>query len=765
MEYMISNNSAQYLVSVIIPVYNTEKYLAECIDSVLAQNISGISAVRSIEIILVNDGSPDASQDIINKYAADWPNIVSVQQKNAGQSVARNNGIEIARGEYIYFLDSDDLLPPGAISALYKLAQKTESEVVITHCKAFNSRRSWFIDDHAEVASSCFRRVKFSHRSILMNTPGPVAKLYKKKLLLNHHVRFPLGIKLGEDWIFVLRAMYHANHISSSPDITYLYRAREDEDNPSCTQVVNDKVFYDFINVYKLTYEFNLPERQTRLAKLFVLKGILYRLEKYSTEHSLEDCKRIYKSLRVFFKEHIGAEIINIFSPQRRLVLNLIYHSYYSEAHRIFNKKIQKTCIIKGKKSNNEFIIKDYYVLKKLYKKRKYNFYKSKFIKPYKRSKWLAKYKFAKMISPFLKNRNVVLIGERLGQTANDTSFFLFKKANELKTKNQYFYVIDKKSATISNVADFPNVLRYGSLKHFIYFIKAHTYIFSDSLRDIFHHWPEVSSEHAHKKKIFLQHGVFATSRAKGYYDRNSMLRRNELPDKFVVSSAYESELLQKQFGFQKNEIAVTGLTRFDHLPKCNSKKSHEILFMPTWREWLTNINDDAFVKSDYYKKIYELLMSEEFKKMLEKHHYKLNVCIHHQMKKHIDMMKKEMSHINFYSIHETNVQDLIIRADAMITDYSSASFDMLYQQKPVIYYQFDSAKFFAIRGGPLICPLTEFPGPVSASLRQLLDDIEVTLTKNCQMQTKYQKLASKYFTWKDNNNSRRVLRLVEGEK
>ena len=65
MEHMISNNSAQYLVSVIIPVYNTEKYLAECIDSVLAQNISGINAVRSIEIILVNDGSPDSSQDII----------------------------------------------------------------------------------------------------------------------------------------------------------------------------------------------------------------------------------------------------------------------------------------------------------------------------------------------------------------------------------------------------------------------------------------------------------------------------------------------------------------------------------------------------------------------------------------------------------------------------------------------------------------------------------------------------------------------------
>ncbi|WP_158699259.1 glycosyltransferase family 2 protein, partial [Cronobacter dublinensis] len=307
-----------YLVSIIIPVYNTEKYIAECLESVLSQYVLGMDAQTAIEIIIVNDGSPDNSLDIIKTYKNNYRNIVVIHQENAGQSVARNNAIEIARGEYIFFLDSDDLLPPGAISSLYKLAVETGSEVVVSHSKAFNSRRSWFVEDHAEVASSSFRKIKFSHRSILMKTPAPWGKLYKTSLLVKKHIRFPLGIKLAEDWIFVLRAMYYANHISSTPHISYMYRGREDEHNPSCTQEVNEKVFYDFINVYKMTYEFKLPETQVRLAKLFVLKGILYRLEKYSTSHNLNESKKIYKALHHFFIGHIGKDILTIFTPQRR---------------------------------------------------------------------------------------------------------------------------------------------------------------------------------------------------------------------------------------------------------------------------------------------------------------------------------------------------------------------------------------------------------------------------------------------------------------
>ena len=89
-------------VSVIIPIYNSEKYISECLDSVLNQTF------KDIEIICIDDGSTDKSFDILNRYNIKEKRITLLTQKNLGQSVARNKALEIAKGEYIYFLDSDD---------------------------------------------------------------------------------------------------------------------------------------------------------------------------------------------------------------------------------------------------------------------------------------------------------------------------------------------------------------------------------------------------------------------------------------------------------------------------------------------------------------------------------------------------------------------------------------------------------------------------------------------------------------------------------
>lgn len=288
------------LISVIIPVYNVEKYIRDCIESLIPQTVDGLSFDRSIEVIFIDDGTPDNSVEIIREYQKIYTNIYLIQQKNAGQSVARNNAIKIASGEYVFFLDSDDLLPLDALSPLYKLAKETNSDVIVSHSKAFNSRRSWFIEDHAEVASAALRKAKFFHHSILIKTPAPWAKLYKRNLLLKNNIEFPVGIKLAEDWIFVMKAMYKANHISTTPHISYLYRGRDDEENPSCTQIVNEKVFYDLTTVYELTLQFGLPERQTYLAKLFILRGLLYRLTKYASDCSLDEVKPVYKHLNKF---------------------------------------------------------------------------------------------------------------------------------------------------------------------------------------------------------------------------------------------------------------------------------------------------------------------------------------------------------------------------------------------------------------------------------------------------------------------------------
>ena len=113
------------LISVIVPVYNVEKYLADCVESILQQTF------RDFELILIDDGSKDRSGEICDAFAETDDRIVVVHQDNQGQSKTRNYGVLISKGEYIVFVDSDDLIFPHYLETLYKESQNSGAELVI----------------------------------------------------------------------------------------------------------------------------------------------------------------------------------------------------------------------------------------------------------------------------------------------------------------------------------------------------------------------------------------------------------------------------------------------------------------------------------------------------------------------------------------------------------------------------------------------------------------------------------------------------------
>ena len=119
------------LVSVLIPVYNVEKYLSRCLDSLINQTLT------DIEIICVNDGSTDGSLKILKQYQEKDNRIVIVDKKNGGLPSARNAGLDRARGQYVGFVDSDDYVEPSMFETLYKTAKKKNSEVVICGAQIF----------------------------------------------------------------------------------------------------------------------------------------------------------------------------------------------------------------------------------------------------------------------------------------------------------------------------------------------------------------------------------------------------------------------------------------------------------------------------------------------------------------------------------------------------------------------------------------------------------------------------------------------------
>ena len=119
-------------ISVIVPIYNVEKYLAKCIDSIINQTLT------NIEIILVNDGSTDNSRKIIDKYDKKDSRIKVIHKKNGGQGSARNAGLDIAKGEYIGFVDSDDWIDSNMYENLYNAAISNNADIVVCNRKVFD---------------------------------------------------------------------------------------------------------------------------------------------------------------------------------------------------------------------------------------------------------------------------------------------------------------------------------------------------------------------------------------------------------------------------------------------------------------------------------------------------------------------------------------------------------------------------------------------------------------------------------------------------
>ena len=191
-------------VSVIIPVYNTEKYLAECLDSIINQTL------EDIEIVCINDGSSDNSLNILKKYANKDNRIVIIDKENAGVSAARNDAIEKANGEYIMFIDSDDYFLPEACEIAYNSVMKDYDIGVFGHYLLKGKRLK------PKSPNS-----DFSENINIWN------KIYKTSFIKDHNILFPVEITTAEDIIFSYTAdFYNPKYIFINELLTVYRDAR-----------------------------------------------------------------------------------------------------------------------------------------------------------------------------------------------------------------------------------------------------------------------------------------------------------------------------------------------------------------------------------------------------------------------------------------------------------------------------------------------------------------------------------------------------------
>ena len=234
-------------ISVIIPVYNTEKYLAECLDSVFNQDFD------DFEVICVNDGSTDSSLEILEKYAIKYKNLKILSQKNSGAGYSRKVGLDIAQGRYILFMDADDAYLRGAFEKLYQNIENNNSDVASMICNCWNSETGEETENSGTnlipffPKNTDFNNFTFTHKDIKDILLGsawcvPCNKIYRKSFLDEYDFYFPKHIRM-EDNPFTLQIALKAEKMSFLPISLYKYRIS----NRSVMRSVRNKLFFESV--------------------------------------------------------------------------------------------------------------------------------------------------------------------------------------------------------------------------------------------------------------------------------------------------------------------------------------------------------------------------------------------------------------------------------------------------------------------------------------------------------------------------------------
>lgn len=212
------------LISIIVPVYKVEKYIGECIDSILGQTY------ENFELILVDDGSPDNSSKICDKYAAKDERIKVIHKENGGVSSARNVGLDNAKGEYITFIDSDDMVDDQYLELMYRKIIETNADMCFCHFDRFDENKFVeYIENIPEdlivdFYDSRFKEFINNFFSLNGKLIGTASWRILYRSATAKKVAFNEKLKIGEDLIYVLNCILGSKSICSIPNVLYHFR-------------------------------------------------------------------------------------------------------------------------------------------------------------------------------------------------------------------------------------------------------------------------------------------------------------------------------------------------------------------------------------------------------------------------------------------------------------------------------------------------------------------------------------------------------------
>ena len=279
------------LISVIVPVYNVESYLEKCIESIQNQSY------KSLEIILVNDGSTDSSGDICDKYAACDKRIRVIHQKNGGISSARNTGLEVANGDYIAFVDSDDYIELKMYEDLLNILKEYNLDII--ECGSFKDKNGMITGGCNDVQIEIYEKDDALRLAMHDGFTSVWNKLYKRDIVIN--IRFPEGRKFEDSAISYLYVA-NANRVGHINRSYYYYRLNLN----SITQTSFDpKSRWDFVLGYEERLRYAIEHQLPYIddCNSLLMKAVLSCLTAYYAKPKgnqvyYDNCKRMIENYR-----------------------------------------------------------------------------------------------------------------------------------------------------------------------------------------------------------------------------------------------------------------------------------------------------------------------------------------------------------------------------------------------------------------------------------------------------------------------------------
>ncbi len=372
------------------------------------------------------------------------------------------------------------------------------------------------------------------------------------------------------------------------------------------------------------------------------------------------------------------------------------------------------------------------------------------------------------LFGSYFRKKNIWLVYEKFSKYAQDNGYYFFKYCMEQLSedeKKNIYYVIDKRSPDYKNIEMFDkHVIQFMSVKHMVYCLAMKICIASDSKPHLYK-WrstPSIINIRLKKKQeLFLQHGVTALKKVHQLFG----VRGSSPMRFFVTTGKVEQEIAINELGYTELSAPITGFARWDALVDKKSPDDKMILVMPTWRSWLEDVSDEEFMKSDYYLRYTSLLKSEKLSQILKDGNTRIVFYIHPKFAGYIENFKDMVSdNISYIPFGEEPLNELMMKCSMLITDYSSVCWDVYYLDKPVLFYQFDYDKY-SVAHGSYINMETSLFGNRSTDEETLIKDIEHFIKCDFEENEKDKADASKYFEYRDNNNSKRIYQFLKDNR